>query len=249
MNRNDERRTSGSKVSSLADRLAKGIAVAALAALVGPLGSSACRRADPGGSSPEVMRVGSHKLAGPDFGPDALDASLDVLSGTVFGGGTAMPGTLVEAMTDGTTTVVASSTTGTNGGYSLSLSDGTYDLRVTPPAGSGYDVQTVQNVVLAGADKRDDIVLIAEGGAIAGQVRGYGGTGLAGIYVYVADSSCSTLVVSTITNAEGRYLLNLGAGKFCFILSPPGTLDGAPNGSWYEYIYDQATAEDRKSVV
>jgi len=228
VNRDDERRVDSSKANrNLAAYFLKGMAVAALVALVGPLGGLACNRAKP-------EPVGSSK--------QALEPTSHLLTGTVFGGGSAMPGALVEAMTDGTTTVVASNTTDASGGYSLSLGDATYDLRVTPPAGSGYDVQTVQNVVMAGADKRDDIVLIAEGGVVAGQVRGYGGIGLAGIYVYIQDSSNSSTVASTTTNAEGRYSLNLGAGKFTFILSPPGTLAGAPNGYWYEYVYNQTTA-------
>jgi HYR domain len=226
VNRDDERRVDSSKASrNSAAYFLKGMAVAALVALVGPLGG--CNRAKP-------EAVGATK--------QAIEATSHLLSGTVFGGGSAMPGTLVEAMTDGTTTVVASSTTDVSGGYSLSLDDATYDLRVTPPAGSGYDVQTVQNVVMAGADKRDDIVLIAKGGVVAGQVRGYGGIGLAGIYVAIEDSSNYALVASTTTNAEGRYSLNLGAGKFTFQLWPPGTLDGAPNGYWYEYVYNQTTA-------
>jgi len=221
---------SGNKVSSLADRLARGIAVAALAALVGPLGSSACRRAEPGagpagpvGSTQKALDIGSH-----------------LLTGTVFGGGTAMPGTLVEALTDGTTTVVASSTTDASGGYSLSLSPGTYDLRLTPPAGSGYDVQTVQNVVIADADKRDDIVLIAKGGAVAGHVRGYGAVGLAGVQVEARDNSTGATIGSATTDDEGKYQLNIGSGTYYFYLYPYTQQPaGVPNGYWYEQLYNQ----------
>ncbi len=231
MNRNDEGRTSGSKVSSLADRLSKGIAVAALATLVGPLGSSACRRAEPGPGAGPGGPVGSTQKA--------LDVGPHLLTGTVFGGGTAMPGTLVEALTDGTTTVVVSSTTDASGGYSLSLPPGTYDLRLTPPAGSGYDVQTVQNVVIADADKRDDIVLIAEGGMVAGHVRGYGGVAIAAATVYVYTPSW-TWVTSTTTDDQGQYQLSLGPGTYMFqVQTPYPPPAGAPNGSWSEDLYNQ----------
>ena len=60
------------------------------------------------------------------------------LSGTVFGGATVLSGAVVEALQDGTSTVVGSSTTNAQGRYSLSLPAATYDLRVTPPTGSGF---------------------------------------------------------------------------------------------------------------
>ena len=173
-------------------------AVVGFAILVVAFGVPACHRAE----SDSVTAVRG-----------ALDTGPRLLSGTVFGGGAAMPGTLVEALTHGTTTVVASSTTDASGGYSLSLVDATYDLRVTPPAGSGFGEQDVQNVVLAGADRRDDIVLLAEGGVVAGQVRGHGGIGIAGALVQVLDNRNSSVVASTTADGQGRYLINLGAGS------------------------------------
>ena len=47
-------------------------------------------------------------------------------------------GATVEALQPGTMAVVASTATDANGAYSLSLDAGTYDVRVTPPSGSGF---------------------------------------------------------------------------------------------------------------
>src|SRR4051812_36334474 len=66
------------------------------------------------------------------------------LSGGVFGGGSPLANATVEALTNGTTTAVAQSTTNGTGRYSLALSPGTYDLRVTPPASSGFGQEIVQ---------------------------------------------------------------------------------------------------------
>ena len=200
-------------------------ALVGFALLVVAFGASACHRTE----SDSVTAVRGALVAGPH-----------VLSGTVFGGGTAMPGTLVEALTDGTTTVVASSTTDASGGYSLSLSDATYDLRVTPPTGSGFGVQAVQNVVMSGADRRDDVVLIAKGGVVTGHVRGYGAAGLAGVQVDARDNATGTTIASGTTDATGLYQMNLGAGTYYFVVSPSFPYPaGAPNQGWYEVAYNQ----------
>src|SRR5688500_15858397 len=78
------------------------------------------------------------------------------LSGTVFGGGSPLSGTVVEALQDGTSTVVASVTTGSSGGYALTLTNATYDLRVTPPAGSGFGIETIQDIAISGANRTYD---------------------------------------------------------------------------------------------
>ena len=52
---------------------------------------------------------------------------------------------------------------------------------------AAFREQSVQNVVLAGADRRDDLVLIAHGGTVAGRVRGVGGVGIAGARLRVLD--------------------------------------------------------------
>ena len=166
----------------------------------------------PGERSAEVERQG------------ALSAGPHQLTGTVFGGGSAMPGTVVDALADGTTTVVASSTADGGGGYALSLEDGTYDLRVAPPGGSGFGPQTLQNVTLAGADKREDIVLIAAGGVVAGNVRGYGGVGLGQTNIQILDAASFVQVASVTADAAGQYQVSLGAGTYHFFLSPSSPL-------------------------
>ena len=79
--------------------------------------------------------------------PGEVFGQSHTLSGTVFGGGSPLPNTLVEALSNGTTTVAGSSTTNGSGQYSITLPDATYDLRVTPPAGSGFGQEVIQDVV------------------------------------------------------------------------------------------------------
>jgi hypothetical protein len=128
------------------------------------------------------------------------------LSGTVFGGGSPLPNTLVEALNDGTTTVAGSATTDVAGHYAISLLDGTYDLRVSPPAGSGFGQEVVQNVAING-DRSYDVILLAAGaGKVFGTVRGYGGNPIGGAWVS-AYSQNGQYIASASTNASGDYEL------------------------------------------
>jgi hypothetical protein len=156
------------------------------------------------------------------------------LSGTVFGGGVGLGGALVEAMENGTTVVVASAVTDAAGGYSLALVDGTFDITVTPPSGSGFGANVEQDVVLDGADVRHDIVLIAEGGSISGVVRGYGGVGVGGVTVR-AYTSGWVQVAQTTTGADGSYTVSIGSGDYIFaVFGSEGS--STPGFSYYSAI-------------
>ncbi len=182
-------------------------------------------------------------VEGPQAGGEPSTATLrqalegdGVLSGSVFGGGEALVGALVEALSDGTTNVVASSTSDATGKYSLELEAGTYDLRVTPPSGSGFAIYVEQDVVISEATEVLDIVLIAEGGSMSGVVRGYAGVALSGMRVYAYAGTSSTQVAYTDTDDDGGYAFNLGAGTYRFLVQPIdyGT-QGAPSSYFYYY--------------
>jgi hypothetical protein len=135
------------------------------------------------------------------------------LSGTVFGGGSALPNTIVEALDDGTTTVAAETTTNAQGSYGLALADGTYDLRVTPPAGSGFGQETLQNVVMSGADRSFDVVLLsASNGVVTGVVRGRAGAAVPNASISVFNQNSGQFVGSTASDQTGRYTVASGNG-------------------------------------
>jgi hypothetical protein len=169
-----------------------------------------------------------------------------VLSGTVFGGGAGLGGAVVEALEDGTSVVVASAITDAAGAYALTLAEGTFDLTVTPPSGSGFTVHVEQNVVLGGADARHDIVLIAEGGSVSGRVSGHGGVGMEGATVAAQDANTGVQVASTVTGADGKYSLSLGNGTYRFYVRGDG-LAGTPN--WYAYYYSASKVVSGSTIV
>ena len=132
--------------------------------------------------------------------------------------------------------------TDASGHYELLVLTGTNEtLTVTPPAPQATVIQTGVSV---GGDITRDFTLSDT--TVSGRVRGYGGIGMAGVSVEVLDSSNSSAVASTTTDSQGQYVLSLGAGNYTFRLQPPFPLaDGAPNGYWYEYLYNQTTSGTR----
>lgn len=144
------------------------------------------------------------------FATHAAAQTTYTLSGTVYGGGSTLPNTIVEALVDGTATVAAQTTTSGAGQYALSLADGTYDLRVTPPAGSGYGQETVQNVTISGANRTYDVVLLSSSvGSISGVVSGRDGKPVPNVTVraYVGPTNNTAQ-----TDAQGRYSLQAANG-------------------------------------
>src|SRR5215212_9410648 len=78
------------------------------------------------------------------------------LSGRVTNqSGNPLVGSTVEVMTPGTGSVVASATTNTSGNYAVSVAEGTYDVRVTPPAGSGFGSAVALNRAITGDTNLD----------------------------------------------------------------------------------------------
>jgi hypothetical protein len=131
------------------------------------------------------------------------------LSGTVYGGSSPLPNTQVEALNAGTSNVAASATTDGSGHYSLMLTDGPYNLHVTPPAGSGF-VEATTNISMSGADQTSDVILLAPaggGGAVSGTVRGLNGNPLPNIWVYAYATQTGQYIASAQTDAAGHYSL------------------------------------------
>jgi len=94
---------------------------------------------------------------------------------------------LAAAMVAGAPTMRAQlpfSLSGTVFGGGSPLPAATYDLRVTPPAGSGFGQETIQDVVLTADKQQDEVLLVSGGGAtLSGTIRGYGLAVVAGVTI------------------------------------------------------------------
>ena len=68
----------------------------------------------------------------------ALNASAWTLSGTVYGGSNPLPDVAVTLIDANTLTQLDTTITDSGGLYSFAVNDGTYNLTITPPNGSGF---------------------------------------------------------------------------------------------------------------
>jgi hypothetical protein len=164
-----------------------------------------------------------------------VEGQSHTLSGTVFGNADAMPGVRVEALVDGTSTPVATSVTDAAGAFALLLADQTYDLRVTPPEDSGFVQQLVANLVLDGADRRHDVVLVSRAGVLAGTVVGHASAPVPGASITAFEAQAGLTVATSSSNDVGRYALELSPGEYRLVVQPNGSAPAAstPNQGWY----------------
>src|SRR5262245_4136513 len=75
------------------------------------------------------------------------------VGGIAYAGSQPLQGVRIEALAYNTTQVVATSTSNSDGHYSMGLASGTYDLRVTPPTGGGYQTDIIRNFAISGEDR------------------------------------------------------------------------------------------------
>jgi hypothetical protein len=166
-------------------------------------------------------------------------AQTHTLSGVVYGGGSPLPNTLVEALTNGTTTVVAQNITTAQGQYSIGLASGTYDLRVTPPAGSEFGQEIVQDVEVT-ANRQFDVILLSGGGgstSLSGTVRGVNDQAVNGVSVQLYTYPNGQFITSTATDATGKYALSVITGTYTLLFQRGSTSPLAPS-YWYFYQFN-----------
>jgi hypothetical protein len=121
-----------------------------------------------------------------------------------------MVGATVEATSLATGLVAGTATTNGNGQYALGLDNGTYDLLVTPPAGSGCSQQLIQSKQVSGSETYD-IVLVLPPGILQGTFT-VNGSPVSGVTIRYYGSGNSNYQVTTDVN--GHYELQLASGNY-----------------------------------
>lgn len=119
-----------------------------------------------------------------------------------------LPGTVVEVIESALQLNVATTATDLNGTYSLSVPAGTYDIKVTPAAGSGF-----QSVLSANRSIVEDTILdfalvpiinpVTFG--LSGKVTDRAGNGVAGLTLFFGAGQVST-------DDSGYYQAQVSAG-------------------------------------
>jgi hypothetical protein len=111
------------------------------------------------------------------------------LSGIIYGGSNPMPNAAVNLYDAATGTQLQTTVTNSNGFYSFTVDNGTYNLLIVPPSGSGFDEAVVNGIPVNGADVTQNVVLIQQAYTLSGVVRASDGTPVSKINVIAYDQN------------------------------------------------------------
>ena len=130
------------------------------------------------------------------------------------------------------------------GSYSLTVANGTYNLVVTPPDGSGFAISPVNGIVVLDADKSQDVALVAGAKRISGVIRSSSGVALNSVYVTVKDQVSGQQLGQVITGVDGAYAFALAAGTTYSINLDGGQTYGLTSlaGAPYYFSIENAAA-------
>jgi PKD repeat protein len=146
------------------------------------------------------------------------------LSGRVTDGtGAAIAGASVTVIDPGSGSSVGSATTAASGEYVVSVAGGTYNVRVTPPAGSGFGESTIFGVVVS-SNTILNIVLVPSGsGRFSGTLRDREGNPVPNQLVRLMGPSEH----SVTTAADGSFSLTVAPNTYSLGVRRNGTAAGA----------------------
>lgn len=131
-------------------------------------------------------------------------------------------GAIVDVTDPNTNNLVASTTSDSSGNYSVSLSGGIYNIRVTPPTASNFTPVIAQDYSIS-TDTVLNFILVAQGTSLlSGHVYDSFGNPAPGqtVIVYVPGSPNVGL---TNTDAFGGYSLQVPPGVYSIAISSPGS--------------------------
>ena len=145
------------------------------------------------------------------------NASAAVLSGTIFGGSHPLPEVTVELVDRSTGDVFASNDTSSDGLFLLEATSGFYNLKILPPASSGFEVSFVNNIEIKDSDITQNVFLIENTNTalpvmLSGIVEMPDGSPVEGLYVRAGGSY-------TQTDEFGEYTLSVLPGTHSLSVS------------------------------
>ncbi|WP_459866491.1 fibronectin type III domain-containing protein, partial [Endothiovibrio diazotrophicus] len=137
------------------------------------------------------------------------------LSGTVFGGAQALPEAQVEVRDATSGSLVATVTTGGDGGYAVTGLVGSYRLTVVPPAGSAYQASQVDAVAVSDGDATQNVFLLAAHAVWSGTLFGADGvTPAKNIRLTLYNAATRSLAGQLTTGPDGAFRFQVDAADY-----------------------------------
>ncbi len=158
------------------------------------------------------------------------------LKGTIYGGSNPLPNAKVDLINASTFSNLSSTTSNSGGGYGFSVSNGTYNLNVSPPTASGFSQSIVSGIAVSNADVTQNVVLMQQAITISGTVKSSDGTVVQGATVNFKYAGTSTVAKSSPTDAAGAYSSSLSPGTYDIEISAAkGTANHVPGSARFYF--------------
>ena len=152
------------------------------------------------------------------------------LSGTVSGGSFPMANAVVSLHDATSSSKVFEVATNAQGQYSFAVTEGTYNLVIAPPAGSGYASSVVNGVAVTFTSVVRDVVLVTTSKRLSGVITTFEGAPVANARLRAYGPQDITVT----TDAEGRYSFELMPGYYRLIIYDiNSSVIPNLNGNWY----------------
>jgi len=177
--------------------------------------------------------------------PGVSLAAAAELRGTITqSAGQPVAGATVEVVVANSTNVVATTTSNASGIYSLTVDEGTYDLRYTGPSSGNLGQATLPGRAITSPSTEINVTLVpsmvtVSGRAVLDPTRTFS-------YGYVQLTSATNLMnnFNTPINADGTFSLSVQAGNYYTTVNMNFPLDGTTNpmgGTNLSYVHNTRT--------
>jgi protocatechuate 3,4-dioxygenase beta subunit len=162
------------------------------------------------------------------FSIQPVSADTFTLSGSVKNSsGNAMPNSTVS-VNDANS---SNTTTDSAGNYSLVIDEGTYNVQVTPPSGSGFASATAVNQNISGNTVLNFVLVPTGTVTLAGRVLDRSNQPLANQTVGIAPSGTNNYVFAT-TDSTGTYSFSTTAGNYKIQVAGTNSLSSSAPASY-----------------
>ena len=143
----------------------------------------------------------------------ALAATYQLSGRVTDQSGNPLAGTLIEVIDPSTGSITASATTDSSGYYSLPLSDGVYDIQVTPPLTSGFQVSITTGYAITNDTTLDIVLVPVTFVEVSGHLLDPLGNPVSQQLVILSGSNLTNNLTDN-TDAAGRYSFDVPAGSY-----------------------------------
>ncbi len=172
------------------------------------------------------------------------------VKGTIYGGSNPLPNATVTLVNAATFAATPGATSNSSGVYGVSVDDGTYNMSVTPPAGSGFNPFAVNGITVSGADVTQNVVLMQQAITIGGTIKSSDGTVVQNASVSFTYAGTSTTAKTVNTGTTGSYSAALSPGNYDIRISASkGTSNHVPGSAYFSLNNVPLSADTTKNFT